>query len=68
MGAVDFGYPAVSSVAQLRETVQQAAQKTAKGRWIRGWGMNYEKYPDGTGRICGILMMFRRTIRFALFM
>ena len=47
MGAVDFGYPAVSSVAQLRETVQQAAQKTAKGRWIRGWGMNYEKYPDG---------------------
>ena len=30
MGAVDFGYPAVSSVAQLRETVQQAAQKTAK--------------------------------------
>ena len=47
LGAPDFGYPRVSSVAALREAVRAAARRTAKGRWIRGWGMNYEKYPDG---------------------
>ena len=47
LGAIDFGHPRVSSVAALREAVRAAAEQTAKGRWIRGWGMNYEKYPDG---------------------
>ncbi|UTW11857.1 amidohydrolase [Marinobacterium rhizophilum] len=44
---VDFGYPAVSSIADLRDAVGHAAENCAPGQWIRGWGMNYEKFSDG---------------------
>lgn len=44
---VDFGYPAVSSIADLRDAVGHAAENCSPGQWIRGWGMNYEKFADG---------------------
>lgn len=44
---VDFGYPAVSSIEDLRNAVREAAENCAPGKWIRGWGMNYEKFADG---------------------
>ncbi|MGF1700618.1 amidohydrolase [Photobacterium makurazakiensis] len=44
---VDFGYPAVSSIADLRDAIGHAAENCSPGQWIRGWGMNYEKFPDG---------------------
>ncbi len=43
---VDFGYPAVSSIADLRKALQQASENCAKGQWVRGWGLNFEKFPD----------------------
>lgn len=44
---VDFGYPAVTSIADLRQSVTQAVENCSPGQWIRGWGMNYEKFSDG---------------------
>ena len=44
---VDFGYPAVASIADLRNAVRHAAENCSTGQWIRGWGMNYEKFADG---------------------
>lgn len=44
---VDFGYPAVASISDLRDAVGHAAENSAPGQWIRGWGMNYEKFSDG---------------------
>jgi predicted amidohydrolase YtcJ len=46
-GTVDFGYPAVSSIDDLRDAVGHAAENCSPGQWIRGWGMNYEKFCDG---------------------
>ncbi len=43
---VDFGYPAVSSIDGLRGALQQATENCAKGQWVRGWGLNFEKFPD----------------------
>lgn len=44
---VDFGYPAVQSISDLRDAVGHAAENSAPGQWIRGWGLNYEKFSDG---------------------
>ncbi len=44
---VDFGYPAVASISDLRDAVGHAAENSAPGQWIRGWGLNYEKFSDG---------------------
>nr|WP_315981653.1 amidohydrolase family protein [Aliamphritea spongicola] len=44
---VDFGYPAVASIEDLRNAVREAAENSAPGKWIRGWGMNYEKFAGG---------------------
>ncbi|MEH6445684.1 MAG: amidohydrolase [Oceanospirillaceae bacterium] len=44
---VDFGYPAVSSIEELRQALHQASENCAKGQWIRGWGLNFEKFPEG---------------------
>lgn len=45
-GTVDFGFPAVSSIADLRNAVSHAAENCTPGQWVRGWGMNYEKFSD----------------------
>lgn len=44
---VDFGYPAVTSIAELREAVQGAVEKVKPDQWVRGWGLNHEKFADG---------------------
>ena len=47
--SVDFGYPTVSSVEDLRAAIAQAAQKTvAPASGFAGWGLNYEKFPGAT--------------------
>lgn len=44
---VDFGYPAVQSIQDLRDAIAHAAENCRPGQWIRGWGLNYEKFPEG---------------------
>ena len=44
--AVDFSYPAVASIDDLRKAIAHAVEYTQKGKWIRGWGLNYEKFAD----------------------
>jgi len=46
LGAVDFSFPNVSSIADMREQVEKAAASLMPGQWIRGWGLNYEKFSD----------------------
>lgn len=45
-GTVDFGFPAVSSIQDLRDAVSHAVNNCEPGQWIRGWGMNFEKFKD----------------------
>ncbi|MFT5258647.1 MAG: putative amidohydrolase YtcJ [Saprospiraceae bacterium] len=47
LGAVDFSFSNVASIDQLRKVIKQATQTIDKGQWIRGWGLNHEKFPDG---------------------
>ncbi len=47
LGSVDFSYPNVSSIADLRRQVEKAASELAPGQWIRGWGLNHEKFSEG---------------------
>jgi predicted amidohydrolase YtcJ len=47
LGAVDFSFANVSSIADLRRVVQEATKDFAPGQWIRGWGLNHEKFPEG---------------------
>ena len=46
LGAVDYSYPNVASLDDLRQTIADAAAKAKPGQWLRGWGLNYEKYPE----------------------
>lgn len=43
----DFGYPAVTSIDEMREALRRALRGTEPDQWVRGWGLNYEKFPDG---------------------
>ena len=43
----DVKYPAVGSIEELASTIAQAAEDTPEGEWIKGWGMDYAKYPEG---------------------
>ncbi len=47
LGAVDFSYPNVSSIADMRRVIEEAAREIPAGQWIRGWGLNHEKFADG---------------------
>lgn len=47
LGAVRFNFPEVASIEDLVRAVARGAEQTPEGRWIRGWGMDYDKYPDG---------------------
>jgi predicted amidohydrolase YtcJ len=47
MASVDVRYPAVRSIEDLVRTIAAAAADTPAGRWIRAWGFDYAKYPEG---------------------
>ncbi len=44
--SVDLRYPGVASVADLVDAIAVRAGQTPAGSWIRGFGMDYAKYPD----------------------
>ena len=46
-GSVDYSYPNVASMADLQQAIADAAATAKPGSWLRGWGLNYEKYPEG---------------------
>lgn len=46
LGAVDFSFPKVSSIAELRDAIKRAAGDIEPGQWIRGWGLHHEKFSD----------------------
>lgn len=46
LASVDLRYPGIASVADLVDAVARRAGETPAGRWIRGFGMDYAKYPD----------------------
>lgn len=46
LGTIRFNFPEVASIADLVKNVARATETVEKGRWIRGWGMDYEKYPE----------------------
>ena len=45
MKQMDARYPVVGSVQELASGIANAAEETPEGEWIRGWGMDYAKYP-----------------------
>ncbi|MCH8087352.1 MAG: amidohydrolase [Chloroflexi bacterium] len=47
MDNMQVGYPKIGSVGELASAVANAAEDTPEGEWIRGWGMDYAKYPGG---------------------
>src|SRR5215510_15119778 len=47
MESVDVRYPAVCSIEDLVRTIAAAATKTPEGRWLRAWGFDHDKYPEG---------------------
>lgn len=47
LAAEDASYPAVSTVDDLVEMVAKAAARTPAGQWIRAFGMDDAKYPEG---------------------
>jgi predicted amidohydrolase YtcJ len=46
LASVDLRYPGIASVAGLVDAIAARAGQTPAGRWIRGFGMDYAKYPD----------------------
>jgi predicted amidohydrolase YtcJ len=46
-GQLDLGYPAVTSIADIRELVRQAATEREAGEWILGWGWDGGKLEEG---------------------
>ncbi|GAA3737605.1 hypothetical protein HDA32_005412 [Spinactinospora alkalitolerans] len=47
LAAVDARYPVVASVAGLVAAVADEAARTPSGQWIRAFGMDDAKYPEG---------------------
>ena len=43
---IDIKYPVCSSVKQLKELVAAAAARTPKGKWIKLWGYDQNKYAE----------------------
>ena len=48
MQQMDARYPVVGSVQELSSGIANAAEDTPEGEWIRGWGMDYAKYPGAS--------------------
>lgn len=46
--ASKFHYPAVSCINDVVDVVKKAAEQKDKGEWIRGWGLDYGKFPNAT--------------------
>ena len=44
--SVDLRYPGVGSIDDLVDAIAKRAGETPADRWIRGFGMDYAKYPD----------------------
>jgi predicted amidohydrolase YtcJ len=44
---VNARFPEVGSIADLQAAVDAVAERTPPGQWIRGYGMDFAKYPDG---------------------
>ena len=47
LAALDARYPTVTSAADLVAAVAAAAERTPPGQWIRAFGMDDAKYPEG---------------------
>jgi predicted amidohydrolase YtcJ len=45
--AINVRYPEVRSIADLVSAIDAAAERTPPGRWIRGFGMSFARYPEG---------------------
>ena len=43
--ASKFHYPAVSCIDDVVDVVKKAAETKPAGEWIRGWGLDYGKFP-----------------------
>ncbi|MCG8632655.1 MAG: amidohydrolase [Desulfobacterales bacterium] len=43
--ASKFHYPAVSCIDDVVDVVEKAARNKPAGEWIRGWGLDYGKFP-----------------------
>ena len=44
--AIDCRSPGVGSIEEIKELIRQAAAKTPKGQWIRGWGYDHSKLKE----------------------
>ncbi len=44
---VDARYPRVASVEDLVEVVRAGVASMPKGQWVRGWGLDHDKFPAG---------------------
>jgi predicted amidohydrolase YtcJ len=47
LASVDLRYPAVASISDLTRAIAEAAENTPDGRWIRGFSLDWAKFPDG---------------------
>lgn len=47
LASVDVRFPAVASLADLTRAIAEVAESTPDGRWIRGMGLDWAKYPGG---------------------
>ena len=47
LAALDVRYPTVTDVADLVTLVSEVAARTPPGQWIRAFGMDDAKYPEG---------------------
>ena len=45
--AIDARDPSVHSTADLMALVDAAAERTEPGRWVRGFGMDFTRFPEG---------------------
>jgi predicted amidohydrolase YtcJ len=45
--AINVRYPGVGSITDLMAAVDHVAERTPPGQWIRAFGMDYNKYPEG---------------------
>ena len=45
--APKFNYPEVACIDDVLNTVKDAVSKRKPGEWVRGWGLDYGKFPDG---------------------
>lgn len=47
LSQVDARYPTVGSAEDLAAAIAKRVATTAPGEWVRGFGMDHDKFPDG---------------------